>query len=69
MDKLIILLLFVFFIFSKKAHAYLDPGAGSYLIQIAIGIILGWLYLIKNFWKSISSFVMSVFKKLLNKMQ
>ena len=31
------------------AHAYLDPGSGSYVIQIAIGIIFGTAYAFRNF--------------------
>lgn len=30
-------------------HAYLDPGAGSYAIQMAIGIIFGATYALKSF--------------------
>lgn len=31
------------------AHAYLDPGAGSYFIQIVIGFIFGAAYAMRNF--------------------
>jgi hypothetical protein len=31
------------------AHAYIDPGAGSYAIQIAIGVIFGASYTLKSF--------------------
>lgn len=61
------LLLFVLIldllIFPKDAHAYLDPGTGSMLIQVLIGGVLGSLYFIKLYWKKISSFV----KEKLNK--
>ena len=33
----------------KFAHAYLDPGTGSYAIQIAIGVLVGTGYTIKAF--------------------
>ena len=33
------------------AHAYLDPGTGSYIIQILIGGLLGGLFAIGIFWK------------------
>lgn len=32
------------------AHAYLDPGTGSYLLQLLIGSALGGLYAVKLFW-------------------
>jgi len=61
------ILLFVFIldflVFPKKAHAYLDPGTGSMLIQVLIGGILGSLYFIKLYWKKISSFVKKKFNK------
>ena len=31
------------------AHAYLDPGTGSYIIQIAIGAIFGISYALRTF--------------------
>jgi hypothetical protein len=33
------------------AHAYLDPGTGSYIIQILIGGLLGGVFAIGIFWK------------------
>lgn len=35
------------------AHAYLDPGTGSYLLQLLIGSILGGLYAVKLLWARI----------------
>ena len=32
------------------AHAYIDPGMGSYAIQIAIGAIFGATYTFKSFY-------------------
>jgi hypothetical protein len=44
-----ILISLSFFLFSPPpAQAYLDPGAGSYLIQIVVGSVLGAMYLIKT---------------------
>ncbi len=36
--------------------AYLDPGSGSYLIQLLIAALLGGGFAIKAFWKQISAF-------------
>ena len=30
--------------------AYLDPGTGSYLLQLALAGVLGASYAIKHFW-------------------
>jgi hypothetical protein len=38
----------------KDAYAYLDPGSGSYLLQILVASILAGLFLIKNFWRNLA---------------
>jgi hypothetical protein len=35
------------------AYAYLDPGTGSYLVQLLVAGILGALYLVKIYWNKI----------------
>ncbi|MGH9857705.1 MAG: hypothetical protein ACRD4B_07675 [Acidobacteriota bacterium] len=35
--------------------AYLDPGTGSYLIQIIIGGVLGVGVIVKAYWSKIKS--------------
>lgn len=35
---------------------YIDPGSGSYLIQIIIAAVLGAGFFIKNFWLRIKTF-------------
>ena len=37
------------------AHAYLDPGTGSYLLQLLVGGFLGGLYAVKIFWGRIKA--------------
>lgn len=44
----------------QDAHAYLDPGSGSYIFQILIASLLGALFAIKVYWIK----VLSLFKKL-----
>ena len=36
--KLLFLQLFLFLIFSSNAHAYIDPGTGSFIIQAIMAI-------------------------------
>src|SRR4030065_120785 len=47
--KVLFFLIFFFFIFPSQALAYLDPGTGSYFIQLIIGGFLGGPYLTKSF--------------------
>ena len=35
---------------------YLDPGSGSFLLQILIATVVGSLFLIKVYWKKIRAF-------------
>jgi hypothetical protein len=42
--------------------AYLDPGSGSYLIQLLIATLLGGAFVIKAFWRQITTFFVKLFK-------
>jgi hypothetical protein len=35
---------------------YLDPGSGSFILQILIATLVGSLFLIKAYWKKIKAF-------------
>ena len=48
------------------AHAYLDPGTGSYMLQIAIGALLGGIFAIKHFWGRILLFLKHLFARSAN---
>lgn len=48
-------------IFLEKAYAYLDPGTGSYLLQMVVAGLIGGLFAIKVFWKKIKSFFKNLF--------
>jgi len=41
---------------ATDAHAYLDPGTGSFLLQLLIGGALGSLFVFKRFWRQIIAF-------------
>jgi hypothetical protein len=38
------------------ANAYVDPGTGSYIFQVLIGVFLGAAVAIKVFWRRIWGF-------------
>jgi hypothetical protein len=48
-------LLCVLVLFPPSAHAYIDPGTGSYILQIAIAGIAAGAIAIKMFWKRIKA--------------
>ena len=40
-----------------NAHAYLDPGSGSYFLQWLIAALLGAAFTIKTFGRTIKTFI------------
>jgi len=61
--RLAFVLSLVFFLAPPKVYAYLDPGSGSYLVQIIIASIAGLGYLVKLKWGKIKTFFSSTGKK------
>jgi len=48
-------------LFPRDADAYLDPGTGSYILQIVLAAFAGAIYAIKVFWGNIKMFVKALF--------
>ena len=38
------------------AHAYLDPGTGSFFLQMLIGALAGGFFAIKMYWAKVKTF-------------
>lgn len=53
----------LFLLVPQKVQAYLDPGTGSFIIQIIVGGGLGLAFLIKKYW---SNLIALITKKLKN---
>lgn len=49
---------------AREAHAYLDPGTGSYVIQILIATLAGGAYLIASSWTKVKEFFSSIISKI-----
>jgi hypothetical protein len=61
-------LFLVIFLFSlENAYAYLDPGTGSFILQVMLGILLGAAFTIKIYWRNILAFFKRIFSKKGNK--
>jgi hypothetical protein len=54
---------FLFFISPQKAYAYLDPGTGSFILQVLIASLLGGVFAIKMFWSKIKAFFANLISK------
>lgn len=50
-------------VFPSVAYAYLDPGTGSYVFQVLVGAVLGGVFALKMFWKSIRAYLSNLFGK------
>jgi len=40
----------------KTGHAYLDPGSGSFIIQLLLASLVGGLFILKTYWRRITGF-------------
>ena len=41
---------------AREAHAYIDPGTGSYLVQAAVAALMGGLVALKTYWHKVKTF-------------
>jgi hypothetical protein len=46
-----------------SVRAYIDPGTGSFIIQLLIASLAGIIYLIKRFWRSIKGYPLKLLHK------
>jgi hydrogenase-4 membrane subunit HyfE len=42
---------------SQSAAAYLDPGSGSFLLQLIVGALLSGLFAIKLYFRKIKKYI------------
>ena len=43
-------------ILPRRSLAYLDPGTGSYMLQMLLALLVGGAFALKIFWKRIVAF-------------
>jgi len=46
---------------ARDTLAYLDPGSGSFLLQLLIAGALGFLFALRVYWKRIKGFFSGLF--------
>lgn len=61
--RLVLLLGMVSLVFPSRAHAYIDPGTGTYVLQMAIAGMLATAYVVKIYWRKIVRVILSPFRK------
>jgi len=59
-DSLVLVGLLLF-VLADEAYAYIDPGSGSYILQLLIAGLLGAAFAVKIYWKRIKAFFSSLF--------
>ncbi len=55
--------LFLFLALTTPSYGYIDPGTGSYVIQILIGAFVAVSLGIRIFWRRILDFFGKIFSK------
>ncbi len=50
----------LFLLAPLSAHAYLDPGTMSMIINMIVGVLVGIMYTIRVFWRHIKDFFKSL---------
>ncbi len=45
-----LIVVFAYLAFASPAHAYLDPGSASLLVQLLVGSVAGGLIVVKIYW-------------------
>lgn len=48
---------------AQQAEAYIDPGSGSYILQLIVAGLLGAGVAVKIYWKRIRSSISRVFSR------
>lgn len=41
----------------RRVHAYVDPGSGSYILQLLVATLFGALFAVRVFWAKIKGFL------------
>jgi hypothetical protein len=59
----LIIIVILLFGLIRKAHAYIDPGTGSYIIQVIIGCLMGAAFALKVYWKKVKVYFSNLFSK------
>lgn len=54
---------FSFLFFPKFIYAYIDPGTGSYIVQLIIAAFIAISFVIRVFWIKIKTFFSLIFLK------
>jgi hypothetical protein len=46
-----------------RPQAYLDPGSGSFILQLIVASLLGILFVMRRYWNKIFMFLRNLFTR------
>ena len=55
--------LVIFIASNRPAHAYLDPGSGSFALQFLLAGGLGAMFFVRSYFSKIKNFFLSLFTR------
>jgi len=59
----LLLPLSILLLLPDTAKAYIDPGTGSYVVQLMLAGLLGALFALKVFWRRVLGFFRGLFER------
>jgi hypothetical protein len=62
-DRVRLLLALWLLLAPSVVYAYLDPGTGSYVLQLVLGTLLGGLFALGLFWRRVVAFLKRFFQR------
>jgi len=57
------LVISILFLLTSRAHAYLDPGTGSIILQAILAFIAASIATLSFYWNKFKMFISKFFKK------
>lgn len=58
-----VLFVFAALVIPPRAWGYIDPGSGSYLLQVLLAFFFGALFVMKGFWKKAARKIARIIRK------
>ena len=56
MKRVFLFLFCLFTLLARDSHAYIDPGSGSYVLQLIVASFFAVVFTVKMFWRNIKAF-------------
>lgn len=66
MKQVLLWVVLLVLLFPSPVYAYLDPGSGSFFIQIIIATVVSSLFFAKTYWRKIKGILIHLLKRLKN---